>query len=206
MHIPDGFLNLPVLVSTGTFSAAMLGFSAKKVSRNLTAEKVPLLGLLATFVFTAQMFSFPVFGGTSVHISGSLLAAIILGPFSGFIVTSSAVILQGLLFQHGGILTIGANILNIAFIQSFLGYYLFKIFPKRWFYFALFISVLISKTAASAACATELILSGTIPLKAGMVSMISAHIIAGVIEGAVSIFILSTIKKLAPAILEVNKL
>lgn len=205
MHIPDGFLNLPVLMSTGVLSAGMIGASVKKINNNISPDRIPLMGLSAAFVFTAQLLSFPVFGGTSVHISGSLLISVLLGPFSGFLITSSAIILQALLFQHGGILTMGANILNIAFIQAFLGYYLFKLFPKRLFYPAIFISVFIVKIVAAAVCASELIISGTIPFKEGMISMVTAHVFAGIIEGIISIFFLSLIKKLSPGILGMEK-
>jgi len=206
MHIPDGFLNLPVLISTGTFSAGMLAISSKKINKNISPERIPLMGLSAAFVFTAQLLSFPVLGGTSVHISGSLLIAILLGPFSGFLITSSAIILQALLFQHGGLLTIGANILNIAFIQAFLGYYLFRIFPEKKYLFSIFFSVTIIKILASATCASELIISGTIPFREGMISMVSAHLIAGIIESIVTIFIFSILRKLSPEIFKMEKI
>lgn len=206
MHIPDGFLTLPTLIATNFASLAVLYPSIKKLNKELTTKRIPLMGISAAFVFTSQMLSFPIFAGTSVHISGAVLIAVLLGPFSGLIITASAVILQSLLFQHGGILTMGANIFNIAIIQSLIGYIIYKTFPKNIKIIALAFAVFFSKIIASAFCAIELILSGTIPLKAGMIGMLTSHFFVGIIEGIILASVFSVIIKLRPDLLEMRKI
>ncbi|MEN8152424.1 MAG: energy-coupling factor ABC transporter permease [Acidobacteriota bacterium] len=206
MHIPDGFLNLPVLLSTGAISGAFLIPSVNKINRESTPDRIPLMGLSAAFVFAAQILSFPVFGGTSAHISGAVLISILLGPMSGFLITAAAVILQALLFQHGGVLTLGANILNIAILQSFLGYYIFRIFSRKFYSAGIIIATFIALILGATICAFELILSGTIPLKEGLIAMISSHIITGFIESGVTLLIIGMIKKLTPKLLELKKI
>ena len=206
MHIPDGFLSLPIIVSTTAVSASLLYPSIKKLDREIKPERVPLMGLSAAFVFTAQLLSFPVFGGTSVHLTGAVLISILLGPFSGFLITTSAVILQAFLFQHGGLITAGANVLNIAVIQSIFGYLIFRIFSKKFYIPGAFIASFTAVVIAAAVCAGELVLSGTIPLRAGMIAMVTSHLIAGIGEGFITIIILEMIRKLKPGLLEIKKI
>jgi len=206
MHIPDGFLSLPVMISTNIVSAGIIYPSIKKLNKNMTTRRIPLIGLFAAFIFTAQMLSFPVLGGTSVHISGAVLIASILGPFSALIITSSAIFLQSILFQHGGLLTMGANILNIAIIQSLLGYAIYRIFSKKNKVSGLAFAAFSTKIIAATFCAFELILSQTIPLKAGLTAMLSSHFIAGIIEGAVLSSIYLVITRLRPELLELKKI
>jgi len=206
LHIPDGFLTLPILISTNIASASILYPSIKRVNKKLTNKMIPLMGISAAFIFTSQMLSFPVFTGTSVHISGAVLIAALLGPFSGVIITSSAVILQSLLFQHGGILTLGANILNIAIVQSLIGYIIYRSFTKSRRILGLGIATFFSKIIASAFCAIELILSGTIPLKAGLIGMLSSHAIIGLIEAIILSAVFGVIIKLRPDILVMKKI
>jgi len=206
MHIPDGFLSLPVIISTTAVSASLLYPSIKKLDREIKPERIPLMGLSAAFVFTAQLLSFPVFGGTSVHLTGAVLISILLGPLSGFLITTSAVLLQAFLFQHGGLVTSGANVMNIAVIQSILGYYLFRVFPKRFYISGAFIASFSAVVVAAAVCAAELILSGTIPLKAGLIAMITSHLFAGLGEGFITVIILEMIRKLKPGLLHIKKI
>jgi len=88
MHIPDGFLSPGVTISTGAISAGILAVSLKRVNQTIEPQQIPLMGVLASFAFLIQLFSFPVGPGTSVHLSGALLVAILLGPLSGFIIMS----------------------------------------------------------------------------------------------------------------------
>lgn len=206
MHIPDGFLTLPALISTNIASAAILYPSIKKLNKELSMKRIPIMGISAAFVFTSQMLSFPIFGGTSVHISGAVLIAALLGPLSGMIITSSAIILQSLLFQHGGILTLGANIFNIAIVQSMLGYLIFKIFPAKKKIIAVAVAAFFTKIIASAFCAFELIVSNVIPLKSGLVGMLSSHSFVGIIEGVILASVFSVIIRLRPDLLEVKKI
>ncbi len=206
MHIPDGFLSLPVIISTSAVSASFLYPSIRKLDKEIRPERIPLMGLSAAFVFTAQLLSFPVFGGTSVHITGAVLISILLGPLSGLVITTSAVLLQAFLFQHGGIVTLGANIMNIAVVQAVLGYYIFRIFSNKFYIQGAFIAAFSAVFIAAAICAIELIVSGTIPFKSGMIAMLTSHLFAGIGEGFVTVLILSMIKKLKPGLLELKKI
>ncbi len=206
MHIPDGFLSLPVLISTGAVSLSVLYPAVKKVEKAINSDRVPIMGLSAAFVFTAQLLSFPVFGGTSVHLTGAVLISIILGPLSGILITTSTVLMQAFLFQHGGLLTSGANVLNIAIIQSLFGYYIFKAFFVRRFVTGAFIAPFVAVIFASVICAVELIISGIIPLKTGMTAMVVSHIFAGIGEGLITLLIVRMIKKLKPGLLELKKI
>jgi len=204
MHIPDGFLNLPVLISTDIISAGILYPSLKKLNKESDEKRIPLMGISAAFVFTAQMLSFPLIGGTSVHISGTVLIAALLGPLTSIIITTAAILLQSILFQHGGLLTMGANILNIAIIQVIIGYSIFILFKKNPTGF--FLGVFFSKITAAAFCACELILSKTIPLKAGLIAMLSSHAVAGIIEGIILLSVYKIIIKIKPNILNYKKI
>ena len=117
MHIPDGFLAANMWISTFVFSIGGLGFCVKEVMKKLKDKMVPLMGVLAAFIFAAQMLNFPVIGGTSGHLLGAVLAAVLLGPYAGAIVLSVVLAVQCLVFQDGGITALGANIFNMCFIK-----------------------------------------------------------------------------------------
>lgn len=204
MHIPDGFLNTETLILTDVISFASLYLSVKKVNKNIKPERIPLMGISAAFVFVVQLLSFPVVGGTSVHLLGAVLISILLGPFSGLIIIASSLILQAILFQHGGILTLGANILNMGIIGCFLGFLIYKILRNTPI--GVFIACIFSAVLAAIFCAIELGLSGKVPLKLAVVSMGGTHIIIGGIEGIATLFILSIIKKVRPDLLELEKI
>ena len=122
MHIPDGFLDLKTAVATGVLSTAAVGISLRRLNGSLPRRKVPLMGLAGAFVFAAQMVNFPVAGGTSGHLMGGVLAAVLLGPAAGVVVITSVLIVQCLLFADGGIVALGANVFNMGVIGSAGGY------------------------------------------------------------------------------------
>ncbi|MEW6557865.1 MAG: energy-coupling factor ABC transporter permease [Elusimicrobiota bacterium] len=203
MHIPDGFLDIKTSAVTNIVSFVFLIYAIKKVNRFIVPDRIPLMGVSAAFVFTIQLISFPVIGGTSVHILGSVLTAVLLGPLSAFLIVSSALILQALLFQHGGIISLGANIFNIAVTGCILGYLIYKIFPTN---LLATISSWISIVIGAGFCVLELFLSGKINLKTGLIAMLSTHVIAGVIEATVTYLILSAIDKIKPDLRNITKL
>ncbi|MDR7465106.1 MAG: energy-coupling factor ABC transporter permease, partial [Armatimonadota bacterium] len=126
MHIPDGFLDTPTAIAGGVLAAAGLGLALRTVRRTLPHRAVPLVGVAAAFIFAAQMLNFPVAGGTSGHLIGAVLAAVLLGPSAAVLVMSSVLILQAFLFADGGITALGANIFNMALVASLLGYALYR--------------------------------------------------------------------------------
>lgn len=127
MHIPDGYLGP---ATSGIMYAVMLPvwtIAAKMVRKTLKARQVPLLAIGAAFSFVIMMFNVPIPGGTTGHAVGAVLAAILLGPWAACIAITVALVVQALLFGDGGITAIGANCFNMAFIEVFMGYYLYKL-------------------------------------------------------------------------------
>jgi len=131
MHIPDGFLSLTISILCWVITAIVLSIAISRSNKSLGERQVPLMGVMAAFIFAAQMINFPVAGGTSGHLLGGTLAAITLGPWAGMLVMTAVIAVQGLLFQDGGLLVMGANILNMGLITVVIGYGLFRSVSTR---------------------------------------------------------------------------
>src|ERR1051325_9210778 len=126
MHIPDGFLSIIISILCWAITAATLAAAVSRTNKSLGERQVPLMGVMAAFIFAAQMINFPVAGGTSGHLLGGALAAITLGPWAGMLVMTAVIAVQGLLFQDGGLLVMGANILNMGLLTAAIGYGLYR--------------------------------------------------------------------------------
>ena len=189
MHIPDGFLEPKVWVPLTALSAGAVVSASKKIGKKMDEKMVPLMGVLAAFIFAAQMVNFPIGGGTSGHLMGGVLIATIVGPYGGLVIMATILILQALLFQDGGITALGANIFNMGVVGAVLGYAVFKGINKITgnIRFSLFTASWFSVVAASGAAAAELSLSGIIPLKVSIPAMLGVHSIIGIGEGAITI-------------------
>ncbi len=206
MHIPDGFLSIPVSAASAAVSFGALALAVKKVQKKLQERLVPLMGVLAAFIFAAQMFNFPVAGGTSGHLLGGVLTAVIVGPWAAMIVLTCVLIVQCLLFQDGGLLALGANILNMAVIGTWCGWFFYaavkKALPQKIGGAAgIFIGAWFSVVIAASAAALELGLSGTAPLKAALIAMVSVHAVIGVGEGIITLFVFSFLKRVKPELI-----
>lgn len=199
MHIPDGFLAPQVFVPFWAVAAAGIGYALRKARQMLKEKAVPLMGVAAAFIFAAQMLNFPVLGGTSGHLLGGVLAAVLLGPYAGAVVLGLVLIVQCLVFQDGGLTALGANIFNMAFLGSMGGYFIYSFLKKRM---GLIISVGIaswfSVVIAAFACAIELAISGTSPLKIVLPAMVGIHILIGIGEAIITCLIVSFILKVRP--------
>ncbi len=121
MHIPDGFLSAPVALLWWVLTVAALAVAVQRV-QGFDERRVPLMGVMAAFIFAAQMLNFPVLGGTSGHLLGGALAALLLGPWAGMLVMACVIALQALLFQDGGLLALGANIFNMGVATALVGH------------------------------------------------------------------------------------
>ena len=130
MHAPDGFLEPRVAVVTAIISLVIIGLALRHAARELEDRQVPLAGIAAAFVFAAQMVNFPVAAGTTGHLLGGALAAILLGPWVGALVVTVVVVVQALLFADGGITALGPNVLNMAIVPAFAGWALFLLFRR----------------------------------------------------------------------------
>jgi len=185
MHIPDGFLDAKTWVTTGVLSAGTLAYALRRTRQTLQDRQVPAMGVMAAFIFAAQMVNFPIVGGTSGHLIGAVLAAVTLGPWSASIIMAVILILQSLLFQDGGLTALGANILNMGVIAVFAGYGVYRLLD-RYRAFGLFAASWVSVMLAAGACAVELAVAGTIPLAVVLPAMLFWHAFIGVGEGLIT--------------------
>jgi cobalt/nickel transport system permease protein len=199
MHIPDGFLNVATAATTCAVSAGGIGCAVKQVNKKLKEKQVPLMGVLAAFIFAVQMLNFPIAGGTSGHLIGATLAAILLGPWASVLIMSCVLILQCLIFQDGGLLALGANILNMGIVASFSGYYIYKLVAlifkdsRTGRLAGAFIGAWASVFLASVVCAIELAVSGVSPWGVVLPAMTGVHALIGIGEGLITTAALSVI-------------
>ena len=197
LHIPDGFLSLGVSVICWALAAIGVGLALWRSGKTLGERQVPLMGVLAAFIFAAQMLNFAVAGGTSGHLIGGALAAILLGPWASILTMTIVVAIQALLFQDGGLLVMGANILNMSIVATLVGYGVYQgvmmlTRGRRWGLFAGGFAAAWSSVIASAvACAIQLAFSGTSPLAVALPAMGSVHILIGIGEGLITVGALS---------------
>src|ERR687889_258084 len=135
MHVPDGFLDAPTSIATGAVAVAAVGVALRGARRELDDRTAPLAGLVATFVFATQMLNFPVGAGTSGHLLGGALAAVLVGPFTGLLCMSVVLLVQCLLFADGGITALGTNIDLMGLVTVAVGWVVFRTLqaalPKR---------------------------------------------------------------------------
>ncbi|MEQ8170440.1 MAG: energy-coupling factor ABC transporter permease [Candidatus Eremiobacterota bacterium] len=207
MHIPDGFLDTKTWVTLDIVSAGFLGISVVKVKNYLDERKFPLMGVMAAFIFAAQMLNFPVGGGTSGHFMGGVIASILLGPWGGCLVMSSVLIVQCFLFQDGGLTVLGANIFNMGVIGSTGGYYIYLAISKiiegrKGILAGAFVASWCSIVLASVACAMELALSGRVSLIVVLPAMVIVHAFIGAGEAIITVSALSFLLKIRPDLLE----
>lgn len=203
MHIPDGFLDAKTLAVTGTLAAAGVSLAVVRARRTIPPSKVPLLGLSAAFLFAAQLVNFPVAAGTSGHLVGSLLAAILLGPSGAVIALTAVLVVQALLFADGGLLALGANILNMAVLAPIIGYAVYtavsRLIPgPRGRLTAAGFAAWCSIVAAAAVCAGELAWSGTVPWNMAFPAMTGIHAVIGMGEALVTMLVITAIERVRP--------
>ena len=194
MHIPDGFLSLPVSLAGWAIALVLIAVSLKRVEATYGDRTVSLMGVCGAFIFAAQMINFPIPGGTSGHLLGGTLAGALLGPWAGTLVVSAVFIVQAVLFQDGGLTVLGSNIFVMGLIGTFSGYYLYRSIRfamgrDRWSAAAtgLAVAAWTSVVVASATVAVMLAFSGTVPLGVGLVAMVGWHILIGIGEVLITV-------------------
>lgn len=204
LHIPDGLLSVPVAIVGWLLAIIVIGLALNKTQDQLGERQVPLMGVLAAAVFAGQMLNFPVPGGTSGHLLGGALVAIILGPWAAVLVMTAVIALQALLFQDGGLVVLGFNIINMGVLTAFTGYFVNNIF-KRIFgqrrtglLLGGFVGGWLSVMVGAIATAIELIVSGTSPLSVALPAMGGIHALIGIGEGLLTVFALTFILSSRP--------
>jgi cobalt/nickel transport system permease protein len=203
MHIPDGFLSALVAVVGWILTVILVGVALRQ-TRGLGDRQIPLMGILAAFIFAAQMINFPVAGGTSGHLVGGVLAAILVGPWAAVLVMTSVVGVQALLFQDGGVLALGFNIFNMGVVAVFVGYAVYG-----WIQEAMgktrtgrlvgaAVGAWAAVEVAAVAASLELALSGTSPLGVVLPAMFGVHALIGIGEALITVGALVFIQQARP--------
>ena len=201
MHIPDGFLSIVVALFFWAVTIVLLVIAIRQTQQQLGERQVPLMGVMAAFIFAAQMINFPVAGGTSGHLLGGVLAAITLGPWAGMLVMASVIAVQGLLFQDGGLLVMGANIFNMGLLTAALGslYYGLTAGQSRGVKLAVAaVTGWLSVIAGALFTALELGSSGTSPFGVVVPAMLGVHALIGIGEAFVTVAALAFIIQVRP--------
>ena len=201
LHIPDGFLSLAISLICWVVTIIIVGFAISKTNKALGEKQVPLMGVMAAFIFAAQMINFPVAGGTSGHLLGGALAAIVLGPWAGMLVLTAVVAVQALLFQDGGLVVMGANILNMGLVTAAIGYGLYRSVAGRSNTVKLAaagIAAWISVIAGALLTSLQLWLSGTSELQVVIPAMLGVHALIGLGEALITVSALAFIFQTRP--------
>ena len=207
MHIPDGFLTIVVSLICWAITISLLAIAIRKTNQALGEKQVPLMGIMAAFIFAAQMLNFPVAGGTSGHLLGGALAAIVLGPWAAMLVMTAVIAVQGLLFQDGGLIVMGANILNMGLLTAIVGYGLYRMVNKRSVTTRLTVAGIaawLSVMTGALATALQLWLSGTAKLNIVVPAMLGVHALIGIGEALVTVAALAFIFRTRPDLLDEN--
>ncbi|MEL7563159.1 energy-coupling factor ABC transporter permease [Dehalogenimonas sp. 4OHTPN] len=212
MHIPDGFLNMTTVAAAGVISAGGLGAAVKIAAKKIGEKQVPLMGMLAAFIFAAQMLNFPVAGGTSGHLIGAALCAILIGPWAGVIIMSAVLIAQALIFQDGGLAALGANILNMGILAVFGAYFIFRaaaamLGDGRWAKLTgAAIAGWVSVMVASLAAAVELAASGMSAFEVVGPAMLAVHALIGIGEGLITVLVVSAVMASRADVLQLERI
>jgi cobalt/nickel transport system permease protein len=199
LHAPDGFLSVPIAAVMWIATLVVLAYSVRQTNRTLDERSIPLMGVMAAFIFAAQMFNFQVVGGTSGHLLGGVLAAVLLGPWAGTLVMASVVTVQALVFQDGGLVVLGANIFNMGVIGTLGGYGVYRLLcglmggEERARIPAAGIAAWFAVVAGATAIAIELALSGTTELLVALPTMVGIHSLIGIGEAIITMAALAFI-------------
>ncbi|MFF4017991.1 energy-coupling factor ABC transporter permease [Streptomyces sp. NPDC001843] len=194
MHVPDGFIDAPTSAVTGVVAAGALAVSLRGARRELDERTAPLAGLVAAFIFAVQMLNFPVAAGTSGHLLGGALAAILVGPCTGVLCVSVVLLMQGILFADGGLTALGVNVTDMAIVTTVVSYAVFrglvKVLPRgrRSITVASFVAALVSVPAAAVAFTLIYAVGGTTDVAISKVAtaMIGVHVLIGIGEAVIT--------------------
>ncbi|MEU9358598.1 energy-coupling factor ABC transporter permease [Streptomyces sp. NPDC048301] len=194
MHVPDGFINAPVSAVAGVVAAGAVAVSLRGARRELDERTAPLAGLVAAFIFAVQMLNFPVAAGTSGHLLGGALAAILVGPYTGVLCIAVVLLMQGILFADGGLTALGVNITVMGVVTTVVAYALFRVLTKvlpptrRSTTVAAFVAALVSVPAAAVAFTLIYAVGGTTDVPVGKVltAMVGVHVLIGIGEAVIT--------------------
>ncbi|MEU2226119.1 energy-coupling factor ABC transporter permease [Streptomyces sp. NPDC018347] len=206
MHVPDGFIDAPTSAVTGVVAAGALAVSLRGARRELDERTAPLAGLVAAFIFAVQMLNFPVAAGTSGHLLGGALAAILVGPYTAVLCVSVVLLMQGVLFADGGLTALGVNITDMAIVTTVVSYAVFRgllaVLPRkrRSVTVASFVAALVSVPAAAVAFTLIYAVGGTTDVSIGKVAtaMIGVHVLIGIGEAVITALTVGAVVAVRP--------
>lgn len=207
MHIPDGFIGPGVSAAAGLTAIGGFGIALRKARDYLTDRLVPMAALVAAFVFATQMINFPVLPGMSGHLLGGVLAAVLVGPWAGYIVVALVLIVQALLFADGGLSALGLNIVNMSLIGAVGGYLIYRVLVRlggsRPSVIPVFagLAAMISVPLAAMGFLVEFAIGGTvesISISSVFWAMLGTHVLIGVGEGLITFLVLGAVMRSRP--------
>ena len=201
MHIPDGFIDAPTSLAFGAFSAAGVAIAIRATRRSLDTRAAPLAGLTAVFIFAAQMINFPVAAGTSGHLLGGALAAVLVGPAAGVLALTVVLVLQAFLFADGGLSAIGLNVANIALLVTAAAWAVFvalrAILPKTRasVTVAAAVAAFVSVPVSSMGFVLQYAIGGTGTINLGTVlwSVLAVHVLIGIGEAVITGLVIASV-------------
>ena len=210
LHAPDGFFSVPVALAMWALAILVIAIAVRRVGDDFDERAIPLMGVTAAFIFAAQMINFPVVGGTSGHLLGAVLAAILLGPWAGTLVMTSVIAVQSLLFQDGGLLAMGANIVNMGLVGTIGGYVIYRATARllggeeKARLPAAAVAAWSAVMLGAAATSIELAVSGTTTLVVVLPAMLGTHALIGVGEALITVGALALISSARPDLLRLR--
>lgn len=210
MHVPDGFFDAPTSVATGVVAAAGVSVALRKARAELDDRTAPMAGLVAAFIFAGQMINFPVGAGTSGHLLGGALAAVLVGPWTGALCISVVLLVQALFMADGGLTALGTNITLMALVGGFVGYGVFllvrAVLPKKLASvpIAAAVGALVSVPAAATAFTLLFAVGGTADVATGKVlaAMVGWHLVIGIGEAIVTGLVVSAVLASRPDLVQ----
>lgn len=207
MHIPDGFIPIAQCLIYYVILIVALYFSVKWAKSNLDEKRIPLLAVLAAGIFAIMSMNMPIPFGTSGHmVGGALVAIVFLAPEAAVLVFTVVLLIQALIFGDGGLTALAANVINMGIVGGAVGLYTFKALnTKIGNYPAVGIAAWLATVLAALACAIEMSIAGTFPINIGIPSMVLYHLFIGIIEAVLTIVVVAALDKFRPDLLAWNK-
>lgn len=206
MHIPDGFIDAQTSLAAVVVAAGAVAVCLRGARRTMAESAAPMAGLVAVFVFAAQMFNFPIGAGTSGHLIGAALAVILVGPYAGVLSVTVVLVVQALFFADGGLTALGLNVLNLAVFTALVAWPTFRLIT-RWMgsgkpvvLTAAGLAGFLSVMAAASGFVVEFALGGTTALELSTitVAVLSVHTVIAVIEGVITALVVAAIASVRP--------
>ncbi|MEV6982562.1 energy-coupling factor ABC transporter permease [Sphaerisporangium sp. NPDC051017] len=206
MHVPDGFFNATVSVAAGAFAAAGLGVCLRGARRELDDRTAPMAGLVAAFIFAVQMLNFPVAAGTSGHLLGGTLAAVLVGPYTAVLCVAVVLLVQGFFFADGGLTALGVNITLMAIVTAAVGWFVFRLVvrlaprARAAIPVAAFLGAVVSVPAAALVFTVLFWIGGTAPIDVSSVALAmgGVHVLIGLGEGLITALTVSSVLAVRP--------